>query len=234
MKISLNALRSKLPISRMLFSALFLMVVSPANATDISKDYCLPFYQGIHNVALVYQQDTPFKNVDWKDVVQKSARFTVPILKEGGIPLTVLGDVTAMPAELAEDTIYIKIIYSYVDKEKFSLKSDIDYTATWIETTRKLKKPDGGFDVIVRKAPVAKFMPANKDSSNFILLDAAFGLLEGDACAALHYSGGKRCTNIRDLGKNKIIPVEPCIEGKPDYPPEVEEFLNKSALEKSK
>jgi len=193
-------------------------------ATDAGQDYCIPFYQGIKNVSVSYEQKTPFEGQEWTKALELNTRRAKSILKEGNIALSISeGD---MPQRLAEDTIYIKVIYSYLNKDKTTIALGHDYLATWIETTRKITKPDGSSEASTQKSPVAKFFPAQGAASLMTISGAVSGLFEGPACNILHFSGGKRCSNTLDITKNTIIPnFGPCIKDRPKLEPELEKIL---------
>lgn len=182
-----------------LFVILKIIVISPVYAKDEKIRYCSDFYAGVKRVFLIYEQKLPLKAADWARVAKLSTREANKILSDAGMPVIFLKNHIPPASMMEKDVLYIKINYSFVSRDAFSIKPSHDLIAIWAEEYRV--NPTNGFTSLQSHKRFSDW----QDIEEMFLSSASSRLLADISCNIIQGALNKYCSNRNDYNNNLVV-----------------------------
>lgn len=186
---------------------LFALIISQTSyAKVVDVFFCAPLYQNVEKVFLSYDQDIPDgKSINWPNIMHGISDRSAKMLEENS---SITFDITdASKEEILKKyprSLYINLVYSYADKNKFSIELPSSQMAAWIETS----KYDEDLKKIVTDTSKSSVWSVddNIKIDHLTLKSIVHGSIPNAVCNVLRYSAQKRCTDVTNLGKNEVVP----------------------------
>jgi hypothetical protein len=170
----------KLQMKIFLFSILIVLVCVVAGSFSSAKtvpsvdqndeNYCQPFYEKIQKVYFSYSESLPFSSeIDWNKVVEHVKHNHGFVLQNEKIPFIFTRKKPEEVLSNDPDALYIKILYSYLFKNKLSTPLNADYLVSWIEI---YKKQDNKISSRTTKATFLEI--DNRQESHFLEVTSGY------------------------------------------------------------
>lgn len=188
-------------------------LASNAYSRQVDSEQCLPPFTDVRHVLLTYDGAVPDKNINWQNVMKMSRDSGLTILDKGNIDIQIVQP-SASYAELPEDTLYVKVFYSYADKKSFSFPLENDQLASWVEYTRRTKLQSGEFKSQTLKTDLevhdVKTLDGNSQGSGeeAFLQISSLKNIQKVLCAVLANSANKICSRDTPFPFVNIVPAE--------------------------
>ncbi|MEW8508992.1 MAG: hypothetical protein AB2598_20090, partial [Candidatus Thiodiazotropha sp.] len=110
----------------------------------------------------------------------------------------------------------IKVLFSYVYRESFSIPLQKNYLASWLEISRNIGGKGDKAEIVTHRTAV-NFITVSDTRKNPYrdIASAPHNLLDNVICDVLKFTAKKYCTNKKNFLENELRPVnEDCV--KPD------------------
>ncbi|MES9822809.1 MAG: hypothetical protein ABW127_00090 [Candidatus Thiodiazotropha endolucinida] len=197
-------------------TVLFLSTEREASAR--STTYCSALYTDVKQVFLSYEEKTPFsETVNWDKALQLIKRSpTENFLSENNIPYEMATKSMSEILDNNNDVIFIKVLFSYVYKESFSIPLHKNYLASWLEISRNIGGKGDKAEIVTHHTAVNFITVSDtRDNPYRDIASAPHNLLDNVICDVLKFTAKKYCTNKKNFLENELKPInEECV--KPD------------------
>lgn len=207
-------------ISLFIFNIIVLSFINGAFANTVKNNYCNPYYKNVDIVFIGYEEKTPnSRGLDWKKIVQEASKTAVKYFENENIKSEITKQTVVEALKNNPDALYLKLVFSYVDKNAVSIPFEENKMASWLEISRIL---DGS----LRTQKVKTFnqeitfrnLTENSKQNHISLRASQMGSLYFVACGVLHSTAHKVCSDMAfnaqfRASSNKIIPIkDKCVD----------------------
>lgn len=197
-----------------IFILIALFTVSSYSAQSLANrikgaNLCTPIYKGVKNVIIDYEAQGPQKE-DFTIAVKHEISAAKEVLSYAGIIPQLAEHNKTDVSKLSENTLLVKVLYSYVDKKSFSIPLENNQIASWVEVYRNQVDENGEKKLISVKTNI-NFFGADEQNATSLSV-ASNNLIEEVACNVIQYTANKKCTDRINFTRNKIIDTEACFD----------------------